>query len=226
MISAPSNFNHISHMGPGDGIQIQRLMDLPTTLETADSTASISNPIISSPLQAQQPGNTQQRVKSMISQSPASSTNSGKLPSRLPSASSIHHPQRSISHNEVRILTKKVIKATKPLHYYCMWFASLTCTHFSRPEWGHTSMAAVALPRPRPHPLCRAGRVQVKFWARSARRRPPFQGHRRVICRPWWTSAAARDLLKVLWAPMGLTRKSTSISTKTPITLHCLWVNH
>jgi hypothetical protein len=36
MISAPSNFNHISHMGPGDGIQIQRLMDLPTTLETAD----------------------------------------------------------------------------------------------------------------------------------------------------------------------------------------------
>ena len=45
-------------------------------------------------------------------------------------------------------------------------------------------MAAVALPRPRPHPLCRAGRVQVKFWARSARRRPPFQGHRRVICRP------------------------------------------
>nr|CAD7589040.1 unnamed protein product [Timema genevievae] len=36
MISAPTNFNHISHMGPGDGIQIQRLMDLPTTLETAD----------------------------------------------------------------------------------------------------------------------------------------------------------------------------------------------
>ncbi|XP_037073228.1 serine/threonine-protein kinase Genghis Khan-like, partial [Pollicipes pollicipes] len=36
MISLPSNFNHVSHMGPGDGIQIQRLMDLPTTLETAD----------------------------------------------------------------------------------------------------------------------------------------------------------------------------------------------
>lgn len=36
MISAPTNFNHISHMGPGDGIQIQRLLDLPTTLETAD----------------------------------------------------------------------------------------------------------------------------------------------------------------------------------------------
>ena len=29
MISAPSNFNHISHMGPGDGIQMQRLLDLP-----------------------------------------------------------------------------------------------------------------------------------------------------------------------------------------------------
>ena len=99
MISAPSNFNHISHMGPGDGIQIQRLMDLPTTLETADS---VSNPNISSPLQATQatPGGPGQatvptRVKSMFQQqSPG-----GKLPSRLPS----HHPQRSISHNEVSV---------------------------------------------------------------------------------------------------------------------------
>jgi len=95
MISAPSNFNHISHMGPGDGIQIQRLMDLPTTLETADT---VSNPIISSPLQAQQPPGppgTAVRVKSMIQQSPGG----GKLPSRLPSAHPAH-PQRSISHNE------------------------------------------------------------------------------------------------------------------------------
>ena len=94
MISAPSNFNHISHMGPGDGIQIQRLMDLPTTLETADT---VSNPIISSPLQAQQPNPPpgSVRVKSMIQQSPG-----GKLPSRLPSAHPAH-PQRSISHNEV-----------------------------------------------------------------------------------------------------------------------------
>ncbi|KAK7598361.1 hypothetical protein V9T40_006596 [Parthenolecanium corni] len=37
MISAPTNFSHISHMGPGDGIQIQRLLDLPTTIETANS---------------------------------------------------------------------------------------------------------------------------------------------------------------------------------------------
>ncbi|XP_046400063.1 serine/threonine-protein kinase MRCK alpha isoform X1 [Ischnura elegans] len=36
MISAPTNFNHISHMGPGDGIKMQQLLDLPTTLETAD----------------------------------------------------------------------------------------------------------------------------------------------------------------------------------------------
>ncbi|CAH0380687.1 unnamed protein product [Bemisia tabaci] len=40
MISAPSNFNHISHMGPGDGIQVQRLLDLPTTIETADNAPS------------------------------------------------------------------------------------------------------------------------------------------------------------------------------------------
>lgn len=38
MISGPTNFNHISHMGPGDGIQNQRLLDLPTTLETAEQT--------------------------------------------------------------------------------------------------------------------------------------------------------------------------------------------
>ncbi|XP_055318607.1 serine/threonine-protein kinase Genghis Khan isoform X3 [Sitodiplosis mosellana] len=38
LISAPTNFNHISHMGPGDGIQKQRLLDLPTTIETADQT--------------------------------------------------------------------------------------------------------------------------------------------------------------------------------------------
>lgn len=53
MISAPTNFNHISHMGPGDGIQIQRLLDLPTTVETADQS-------LASPQQLQ--GSQQQRV--------------------------------------------------------------------------------------------------------------------------------------------------------------------
>nr|XP_049707645.1 serine/threonine-protein kinase Genghis Khan isoform X5 [Helicoverpa armigera] len=36
LISAPTNFAHLSHMGPGDGIRSQRLLDLPTTVETAD----------------------------------------------------------------------------------------------------------------------------------------------------------------------------------------------
>ncbi|XP_076641464.1 serine/threonine-protein kinase gek isoform X3 [Halictus rubicundus] len=36
MISAPTNFSHVSHVGPGNGIQIQRLLDLATTLETVD----------------------------------------------------------------------------------------------------------------------------------------------------------------------------------------------
>ncbi|XP_034934095.1 serine/threonine-protein kinase Genghis Khan isoform X2 [Chelonus insularis] len=44
MISAPTNFNHISHMGPGNGIQIQRLLDLPTTLETADQQQYSNHP--------------------------------------------------------------------------------------------------------------------------------------------------------------------------------------
>lgn len=29
LISGPTNFNHISHMGPGVGIQLQKLVDLP-----------------------------------------------------------------------------------------------------------------------------------------------------------------------------------------------------
>lgn len=37
LISAPTNFNHISHMGPGEGIQRQRLIDLTTNLvESSD----------------------------------------------------------------------------------------------------------------------------------------------------------------------------------------------
>ena len=87
MISAPSNFNHITHMGPGDGIQIQRLMDLPTTLETADQVGQGSP----APLVTSQPV---QRVKSMFGQS------TGKLPPpRLPAHPP--PPQRSISHSEV-----------------------------------------------------------------------------------------------------------------------------
>merc|ERR550532_2407423 len=87
MISAPSNFNHITHMGPGDGIQIQRLMDLPTTLETADQVGHTSSP---SPMAGSQPV---QRVKSMFGQS------TGKLPPpRLPAHPP--PPQRSISHSE------------------------------------------------------------------------------------------------------------------------------
>ena len=37
LISGPTNFNHISHMGPGESIASQHLVDLPTTLETADT---------------------------------------------------------------------------------------------------------------------------------------------------------------------------------------------
>lgn len=100
MISAPSNFNHISHMGPGDGIQIQRLMDLPTTLETAESTppptaamaAAITNP---------------QRAKAMFPTPPLGGAN--KLTpggSRLPPHPG--PPQRSISHNEVGICCSSI----------------------------------------------------------------------------------------------------------------------
>ncbi|XP_064212287.1 serine/threonine-protein kinase Genghis Khan isoform X2 [Tribolium castaneum] len=40
LISAPTNFNHISHMGPGEGIQRQRLIDLSTNLvDTPDQSS-------------------------------------------------------------------------------------------------------------------------------------------------------------------------------------------
>merc|ERR1719412_3166496 len=102
MISAPSNFNHITHMGPGDGIQIQRLMDLPTTLETADQVGhSSSSP---SPMAGSQPV---QRVKSMFGQS------TGKLPPpRLPAHPP--PPQRSISHSEDFILLPPLTESSSP----------------------------------------------------------------------------------------------------------------
>ena len=121
LISAPSNFNHISHMGPGDGIQIQRLMDLPTTLETAEpgdrggpsvavmdrdarshsqtkhtsmNQASSGISLVSQQNPMNQVG--VQRVKSLLQ-------TSAKLPSRLPPGghSGPLVPQRSVSHNEV-----------------------------------------------------------------------------------------------------------------------------
>ncbi|XP_035704452.1 serine/threonine-protein kinase Genghis Khan isoform X2 [Folsomia candida] len=91
MISAPSNFNHISHMGPGDGIQIQRLMDLPTTLETADST----------PVTPQQQQG-MQRVRSMLQSSHRFSPNPTQMQSSprssIGSISGPEPPRRSLSH--------------------------------------------------------------------------------------------------------------------------------
>jgi len=84
MISAPSNFNHITHMGPGDGIQIQRLMDLPTTLETAELGPGTQG-------QAAQPVH---RVKSMFQQQSTGKLTPPRLPAHPPP------PQRSISHSE------------------------------------------------------------------------------------------------------------------------------
>ena len=104
-------------MGPGDGIQIQRLMDLPTTLETAEhgspgerdsrshsqvgigslpAHTSISQTTSAASLVSQQPAGVQ-RVKSLLQ-------TTGKLPSRLPPGhTGVLPPQRSISHNEVNI---------------------------------------------------------------------------------------------------------------------------
>ncbi|XP_050095559.1 serine/threonine-protein kinase MRCK beta isoform X1 [Anopheles aquasalis] len=73
LISAPTNFNHISHMGPGDGIQKQRLLDLPTTIETADQSG-------------------QQRVATMRHAPP---------PPRAPPRPSMIHPLNEGSNNSL-----------------------------------------------------------------------------------------------------------------------------
>ena len=46
LISAPTNFNHISHMGPGEGIHGQKLIDLTTSLVESTDTGSITYPQI------------------------------------------------------------------------------------------------------------------------------------------------------------------------------------
>ena len=84
-------------MGPGDGIQIQRLMDLPTTLETADSPQQ-PGAAISANAQQQQ-----QRAKVLYTTPPLGGAN--KLTpggSRIPQHPG--PPQRSISHNEVTLI--------------------------------------------------------------------------------------------------------------------------
>lgn len=77
LISGPTNFNHITHMGPGDSIEIQRLVDLPSR---RSSTAE---------QRTQQPQSIH-RVRSMLQ-------TSGKLaPPRLPQGP--EPPRRSFSH--------------------------------------------------------------------------------------------------------------------------------
>ncbi|XP_050718835.1 serine/threonine-protein kinase Genghis Khan-like isoform X3 [Eriocheir sinensis] len=77
LISGPTNFNHISHMGPGDSIEIQRLVDLPSRRSSAaEQRTQQTQPI--------------HRVRSMLQ-------TSGKLaPPRLPQGP--EPPRRSFSH--------------------------------------------------------------------------------------------------------------------------------
>ncbi|XP_077254399.1 serine/threonine-protein kinase gek isoform X3 [Temnothorax americanus] len=101
MISAPTNFNHISHMGPGNGIQIQRLLDLPTTLETADQQhtshhssshlhssqqrlydATLQTPNKPAPLPPRHPPSDTRRLSSHMSRNSGYSPHNGSTTSR------------------------------------------------------------------------------------------------------------------------------------------------
>jgi len=114
----------MGHMGPGEGIQIQRLMDLPTTLETAEAggtgspgstisqnTASAASSVTAASSSQLGSASGVQRVKSLLQSagggvspggvgSLSAGSSGSKLPSRLPSGGVSQPPQRSISHNE------------------------------------------------------------------------------------------------------------------------------
>ena len=131
MISAPSNFNHISHMGPGDGIQIQRLMDLPTTLETAEQTdgSAPSRNLGGAPQGSQ---SSLSSASQASSQPPPAGRVKSMLPPHnppLPMASKL--PQRSVSHNEVSVPSWLVGAGFKSFECsecdLCLWCFHVTC---------------------------------------------------------------------------------------------------
>ncbi|XP_054256943.1 serine/threonine-protein kinase MRCK alpha-like isoform X2 [Macrosteles quadrilineatus] len=135
MISAPTNFNHISHMGPGDGIQIQRLLDLPTTLETADQQPLsqqriVHGPMVSSKMAHQPPrhppmleprhlprqsysghnGSTTRRAPAP----PRPSVTPPALP-RTPDTLS-HHSDMEAGHHSLHDISKDQVVASSPRH--------------------------------------------------------------------------------------------------------------
>ena len=98
-------------MGPGDGIQIQRLMDLPTTLETAEQTDSGAPSRNlghgAAPQGSQSSLSSASQASSQPQLQPAAGRVKSMLPPHnppLPMASKL--PQRSVSHNEVSLFAK------------------------------------------------------------------------------------------------------------------------
>ena len=94
-------------MGPGDGIQIQRLMDLPTTLETAeqtDSGAPSRNLGHGAPPQGSQSSlSSASQASSQPQLQPAGRVKSMLPPHNPPLPMASKLPQRSVSHNEVSL---------------------------------------------------------------------------------------------------------------------------
>ena len=99
-------------MGPGDGIQIQRLMDLPTTLETAEQTDGGGAPSRNlghgaAPQGSQSSLSSASQASSQPQLQPPAGRVKSMLPPHnppLPMASKL--PQRSVSHNEVSWFAK------------------------------------------------------------------------------------------------------------------------
>ena len=141
LISAPSNFNHISHMGPGDGIQIQRLMDLPTTLETAEQTDGGGGAPVSrnlghgaAPQGSQSSLSSASQASSQPQLQPAGRVKSMLPPHNPPLPMASKLPQRSVSHNEVSLFAKfacwcwiQIVLSAVTVIHVCGWFVVHPC---------------------------------------------------------------------------------------------------
>jgi serine/threonine-protein kinase MRCK len=94
LISAPSNFNHISHMGPD--IQKQRLLDLPTTVDSVEQTNTARVATMRTPRTPPRPTNFNKKKPPIPARYPSSSL--PRSPSPLDSSvSSLHETLKSSS---------------------------------------------------------------------------------------------------------------------------------
>jgi serine/threonine-protein kinase MRCK len=111
MISAPTNFNHVSHLGPD---VTNRLLDLPTTVESVDS------PVSANPRSTMRPFGGVVKTPQRLHKKPPLPAYPSSLP-RSPSpvdssVSSIHAPSERKSESRQSVTSNNSSSPPSPLH--------------------------------------------------------------------------------------------------------------